>query len=99
MAYCHRRPIQIKNRAKEKQQREKDSRLISTLRLFQSKTKQNKKEDMSAALSTPLDMGDHENSQSKWLKQKDQENPEIHIIEPILPKGLGRRKSIFIHNE
>ena len=98
MSQHHRRPLVLENNANEKQQKQEESRLLSTLRMFRSKARPEGMTKVPLALSTPLDLGDHENSHSKWLKQKDRDNQEILMIEPMLPGGMGRRKSIFVHN-
>ena len=98
MSHHRRRPLVLETNAKEKQQKQEESRLISTLRMFRSKTMSEGMTKVPLALSTPLDLGDHENSHSKWLKQKDRDNQAILMIEPMLPGGRGRRKSIFVHN-
>ena len=90
------------NRIKNQQETQKESRLISTLRMHKNQS-QNKPETevrratLPLPLSSPLDTAEHETSQSRWLKENDKANKEILIIEPILPGGMGRRKSIFIN--
>ena len=91
------------NRTKDQQQTQDDSRLISTLRMCK-KQAQNKTETevgkaaLPLPLSSPLDTGEHETAQSRWLNENNKENQNILIIEPMLPGGLGRRKSIFNNN-
>ena len=93
----NRRPLVLETNAKEKLQKE-ESRLLSTLRMFRSKARPEGLTKVPLALSMPLDLGDHENSHCKWLKQKDRNNREILMIEPMLSGGMGRRRSIFVHN-
>ena len=94
----NRRPLVLEINAKDAKQKQEESRLISTLRMFRSKARPEGLTKKPLALSMPLDLGDHENSHSKWLKQKDRDNREILMIEPMLPGGIGRRRSIFVYN-
>ena len=93
-------PLVRYNRIKNQQETQEESRLISTLRMHK-KQSQNKPEaevrraTLPLPLSSSLDTVEHETSQSRWLKENDKENKEILIIEPMLPGGQGRRKSIF----
>ena len=84
------------SKTKEKQRKQEESRLITTLRMYKSEPMPKGMLKVSLPLSTPLDMGEHETSHSRWLKEKDKDNLEILIIEPLLPKGKGRRKSILL---